>query len=84
MGSPEFENSGMDNDFFEYVTTLTATDNSTTLSFVFRNDSSFWVFDDVSVTAVDGNNGGNDVPEPGTLLLLGAALAAASLMRRKH
>jgi PEP-CTERM motif len=49
---------------------VTATGASSTLSFTFVDPQSFWLLDNVSVTAVTAA-----VPEPSTLLLLGAGLA---------
>jgi hypothetical protein len=55
-----------------YAISFTAASLVTDLSFAFRQDEAFWFLDDVSVDAVDDSV---DVPEPGTLPLLLAALA---------
>jgi len=55
-----------------YAISFTAASLVTDLSFIFRQDEAFWFLDDVSVDAV---NDSVDVPEPGTLPLLLAALA---------
>ena len=52
------------------------------LSFVFlalAADLSNLYVDDVSINAVPGGN----IPEPGSLLLVGAALAAGAMVRRR-
>jgi len=53
-----------------------ATDTTSTLSFSFLNEPSFFHLDAVSVTAAA-------VPEPASTLLLGAALAALACGRRR-
>lgn len=53
---------------------LTATSSSTTLTFAFHNDPSYFALDDVSLTRV---------PEPGTLALFAGALALLWIGRRK-
>jgi hypothetical protein len=52
--------------YTHYSFTDTATSSSTNLSFAFRQDPSFWDFDDVSVNPVA-------VPEPSTLVSAGMA-----------
>ena len=59
-------------------TGLTATGASTALQFGFRQDPSFFDFDDVSVIGAIAQ-----VPEPGSLALIALALAGLSTWRRR-
>lgn len=59
----------------EYVFDFVATGATTTLAFAFRNDPGFLGLDDISV---------NQIPEPGSLALLGLALAGLGASRRKR
>ncbi len=67
-------------DFTLFHATFTATGVSTALSFEFAASQSFWVIDDVAVndTTVIGQ-----IPEPGSVLLFGLALAALGAARRR-
>jgi hypothetical protein len=62
--------------FNVFAYSVTATAASETLSFSFRNDPSFFLLDNVSVS--------QNVPEPGALALVGIALAGLSLSRRRR
>jgi hypothetical protein len=61
-----------------YSTTVAATSNSTTLTFLGRQDPGFDRLDDVSVNAT-----GTSTPEPSTLLLVGGLLPLAAAFRRR-
>ena len=75
--SPSFVNTtGFD--YKEFSTTVTATGASTALTFSFANPQSFWLLDDVSVTAVTAA-----VPEPETFALLGVGMAFLAWRRRR-
>jgi PEP-CTERM motif len=62
--------------YTQYSLLVTATSSSSSLEFQYRNDDDFFRLDEVSI---------NVVPEPSTLslLLLGAAAAGASVLRRR-
>ena len=62
--------------YTQYSLLVTATSSSSSLEFQYRNDDDFFRLDDVLI---------NVVPEPSTLslLLLGAAAAGASVLRRR-
>jgi hypothetical protein len=62
--------------YTQWTAMLTATGASTTLQFNFVNPNSFWLFDDVTVTAA--------VPEPGSMLLVASALLLLAAARRPH
>ncbi len=47
----------------QYTYTFTASDSSTQLSFLFRQDPAYWIFDDVSVTAAGSST--NLIANPG-------------------
>lgn len=69
-----------DRGYQQYILGFTADAAASELAFRFRHDESFWLLDDVSFVEVDG--GGGNLPEPSTLLLLGASLLAFRLQRR--
>ena len=60
--------------YTEYTFNVTASGASTDLAFTFQQNPAYYGLDDVSVT---------QVPEPGTILLFGAALVAAGAARRR-
>ena len=62
---------------FDY--TAVASSASTDLVFTFMHPPHFWFFDDVSVVATDAD----DVPEPESLLLIGAGLITLLTLRRR-
>jgi hypothetical protein len=66
--------------YTSYSYLQTATGTSTTLEFDFRNDTSFQVLDDVSVTDTSAPT----LPEPGTWGLLSLGLAAAAAIARRR
>lgn len=70
-----------DNGYQQYKLDFTADSAASELVFQFRHDEIFWALDDVSVTQIDDGDSGS-VPEPSTLLLLGASLLAFRLQRR--
>ncbi len=59
---------------------LVATGASTTLQFGFRQDPSFWNFDDVVVVPA----GAARTPEPATMLLLGSGLVGLGMRMRRR
>ena len=66
--SPSFTNTAAF-DYTEFSAIVTATGASTALSLSFTNPQSFWLLDDVSVTAVTA-----PVPEPESVALMAAGL----------
>ena len=64
--------------YTEFSFTVIATGTSTPISFSFRNDPSFWRFDDVSVTHLSAA-----APEPGTLALLALGIVGGVVARRR-
>ncbi|MBL8470913.1 MAG: PEP-CTERM sorting domain-containing protein [Rhodocyclaceae bacterium] len=77
--APSFSNSGGFG-MTQFTADLVATAATTTISFEFRQDPSFWGLDDVSV-----NQTGTPVPEPVSLGLLAAGgLAFAGARRRSR
>jgi len=60
-----------------YHYTQVASSTATVLSFGFRNDPTYFYFDDVSVT-------GNPVPLPASILLLGSGAAGLLAWRRRQ
>ena len=68
--------------YTHYTFALQATSGSTEISFTFQNDPAFWDLDSISVTEA-GGTGGN-VPEPGSLALVGLAGVVAGLVRRRR
>ena len=67
-------------DYVEFTFDFFATSTQTTLKFSGRNYSSWTMLDDVSVEA---NGRHTQVPEPGTLALLGFGLAGLAFARRR-
>ena len=64
-------------EYREFSATVTATGTSASLAFTFDNPQSFWLLDNVSVTAVAA------VPEPGTYALMSAGLLVLAAVTRK-
>jgi hypothetical protein len=62
-------------DYTEFSGFITATGASSTLEFTFLNPNSFWLLDDVSVTAV---------PEPETYALFASGLLALAVVARRR
>jgi hypothetical protein len=62
----------------EFTALVTAGGPSSTLSFSFTDPQSFWLLDDVSVSAVTA------VPEPATALMTGLGLISLVLSRRRR
>jgi hypothetical protein len=62
-----------------YTFTQTASSASTLLSFTFRQDSTFWDLDDVSVVAAG-------IPEPATwaMMMLGLGMAGIAIRRQRR
>jgi hypothetical protein len=75
--SPSFTNT-VAFDYKEFSAIVTATGASTALSFSFTNPQSFWLLDDVSVTAVTA-----PVPEPESIALMAAGLLVLIERRRR-
>jgi hypothetical protein len=75
--TPSFNNA-MGFDYTEFTELVTAGGPSTTLSFSFTDPPSFWLLDDVSVSAV------SSVPEPNTALMTGLGLMSLVLARRRR
>ena len=82
FGSSEFSitNFGVPFGWQKFELTMTATSNSSLLSFTFRNDPAYWFLDNVVVQG----GGQGTTPEPGTLALFGTgAIGLAGFARRK-
>lgn len=78
------QNGGLnDQGYVRFAGEFVGTGDDTLLDFVFRHDSTWWSLDDVAVTDTGRLANGNNLPEPGTLLLVGLALGAAGLLRRR-
>ncbi len=63
-------------DYKQFTAFVSAPGGSSTLSFSFTDPQSFWLFDDVSVTAA--------VPEPTTALMTGLGLVSLVVARRRR
>lgn len=74
--TPSFTNAS-EFGYTEFLATVVATGASTALSFSFTNPQSFWLLDDVSVTAVTAA-----VPEPESIALMAAGLLVLLGRRR--
>lgn len=78
------QNGGLNNQgYVRFAGEFVGTGDETVLNFVFGHASTWWSLDDVSVTDTGRLARSGDLPEPGTLLLFGAALAAAGVWRRR-
>jgi hypothetical protein len=76
--TPSFNNTtGFD--YKEFTALVTASGGSSTLSFSFTDPQSFWLLDDVSVSAHVAA-----VPEPTTALMTGLGLISLALTRRRR
>ncbi|QMW22732.1 PEPxxWA-CTERM sorting domain-containing protein [Sandaracinobacteroides saxicola] len=64
-------------DYQTFTTTLTASTSSTELGFIFYNEPSFFLLDNISLAVV---------PEPATwaMMILGFGLVGGTLRRRRH
>lgn len=79
------QNVGLNNQgYVRFAGEFVGTGDDTLLSFLFTHDSTWWSLDDVAVTDTGRTVGPNQTPEPGTLLLVGMALGAAGLLRRRR
>jgi hypothetical protein len=59
-----------------------ATTDATDLAFFFRNDETYWLFDDVAISEQLAEPEGN-VPEPATMLMLMLGIGLIKLQRRR-
>jgi len=66
-------------DYTQYTVSFTASSSSSALAFSLRQDETYWLLDDVTITDTT-----SPVPEPSAYLMLGMGLGLLALQRRRQ